>query len=59
LRRLTARAAVPKELPVRTFGADLHTAAAFIVAIVPLDKITIDFGDVSKTRELARSGCAL
>src|SRR6516164_1398629 len=43
-RRLSSWAAVTEELPVRTLCMDFSRAAAFILAIVPLDQVGIDLG---------------
>ena len=45
LRRFSSRATIAEELPVRTFCADLSPGSALLFPIVPLDQVTIDFGN--------------
>jgi len=52
--RLTARAPVVKEIPVRSRGENVHGALSFIVAIVPLGQIRFNLRSGSQPRELAR-----
>src|SRR6516165_1019307 len=48
-RRLSSGTAITEELPVRTLCMDFRRAAAFILAIVPLDQVEIDFGRTGKS----------
>src|SRR5271163_854890 len=58
-RRLSSGATVTEELPVRALRMDLSRAAAFILAIVPLDQVGIDLGRTAKSGQLAGAGRAL
>jgi len=42
LRRLAVRAAVTENLPTRTFGKDVGSPAAFVLSVVPFNKIRIN-----------------
>src|SRR5262249_27469530 len=43
-RRLALRTSVTEQLPVRTLQTNLRRPEAFVLAVVPFDKIPIDFG---------------
>jgi hypothetical protein len=59
LRRFTSRATVAEKLPFWTLCADLGPAAAFVFAIVPLDQVTIDFGNGAESGQLTSPNGAL
>src|SRR6185503_5450100 len=59
LRRLSARAAVAEELPVRALGPDLGAAPPLVRAVVPLDQVLVDLGRGAEPRQLAGAGGAL
>src|SRR6266851_1892937 len=59
VRSFPARATVAEQLPVRALREDLGGAAAFILAIVPLRQIRIEFGYGSEPRKLASLDRAL
>jgi hypothetical protein len=42
--QLTSRTTITKQVPIRTLCTDLNTAATLILAVVPFNKIPIDFG---------------
>src|SRR6516164_1675544 len=58
-RRLSSGTAVTEELPVRTLHTGFSRAAAFILAIVPLDQVGIDLGYTAKSGQLAGASRAL
>src|SRR4029077_1824561 len=43
-RRFSVRATVAEQLPVRSDRMNLRGSNAFVIAVVPLDQIGIDFG---------------
>ena len=47
--RFAPRTAVPEQLPVRAFFKDLSRPQPLILAVVPLHKVRIYFGDGSKS----------
>src|SRR5438552_16335572 len=53
VRCLPAGAPVAEQIPIRAFLQDLDSAAAFILAIVPLDQIRIGLGLLAEACELA------
>src|SRR5262245_10801269 len=44
VRRLSSRAAITEEVPVRTLAMDLGTGTAFVCAVVPLHEVGLDDG---------------
>src|SRR6516162_9584841 len=46
--RLSSRATVAEQLPVRALCVDLSRAAALILAVVPFDQVGLDFGHGAK-----------
>jgi len=51
-------AAVAEQVPVRAFGKDVSRVAAFVLAVVPFDQVTINLGYGSEPSELARPHAA-
>src|SRR6266852_386940 len=52
--RFAPRAAVAEQLPVRAFCKDVSRVAAFVLAIVPFDQVTVNLGHGSKPSQFAR-----
>src|SRR5215471_10088368 len=52
-RGLAAGTPIPEQLPVRAFAANLLCGSTFVVAVVPLEQITVDFRGGAKARQLA------
>src|SRR2546425_6261126 len=52
--RLSSRAAVAKQPPVRALGVDVGAGATFIRAVVPLDEIALDLRRGAEASQLAR-----
>ena len=59
LRRFASGAAIAEQVPAWTLGADIGAAASFILAIIPLDQIGIDFGHAAKSGQFASPARAL
>src|SRR5262245_61547721 len=53
IRRFSSGATVMEQLPTGTFRKDLGRATAFILAVVPLVQVTIDFRHGSEASQLA------
>jgi len=56
--RFAPWAAVAEQVPVRAFGKDVSRVAAFVLAVVPFDQVTINLGYGSEPSELARPHAA-
>ena len=50
--RFTAGRAIAEQLPVRAFFQDVNRQAAFVLAVVPLNEISIDFSRRSESGQL-------
>src|SRR5437870_9673353 len=59
VRRFPTRAAIAKELPIRTLLVNISAEAALIVAVVPFEQVPINFSHRSKTSQLAGPGGTL
>jgi len=51
--RFATRAAVAEQLPVRTFSKNVWCKATFVLTVVPLDEVTVDFSYGLESGELA------
>ena len=58
LGRFTVRASILKDVPAWTFLANVCWALPFILAVVPLHSICVDFGGITKPSKLAGSARA-
>jgi len=58
-RGFASRTTVPEEVPTRALAKDLGRPPAFIVSVVPLDQVAIDFGSSAETRKIASANSAL
>src|SRR5208283_1351114 len=58
-RRFSPGAAVAEQLPVRALGVNVRGAEAFILAVIPLDQVGIDFGRGAKAGQFAGADRAL
>src|SRR5262249_41078613 len=59
VRRLSSRAAVTEQIPVRTLGMDLRAGTAFVRAIIPFEEVGLDDGGGPEAGQLARSARSL
>jgi hypothetical protein len=58
-RGLAPWASISEQAPLRPLSENLNGPAAFVLAVVPLEQITLDLGNCSKASQLARSRYAL
>ncbi len=58
-RHFTSRAAVAEKLPIRALRTDLDSTKAFISAVIPFQKIAVDFGHGPETGQFTGPDRAL
>jgi hypothetical protein len=59
LRRFASWTTVSEQVPVPALGTNVHPAAALIFAIIPLNKVVIDFRDGAIPGQFARAARSL
>src|SRR5438093_5541398 len=59
IRQFSTGTAIQEQLPVGTFLMDLDRSETFVIPVVPLDQIAIDFGCGSEAGQFAGASSAL
>lgn len=53
------RTSIPEEILVRSHNTNVHRALSFVVAVIPLRQVRLDFGSRTQTGQITCSPCPL